>query len=224
MSDDFTQPPKQRRRSNSLPIPQIEISVYHGPTSSRDSPTGSYIAKDCIEVPDAAAPTLSSAIDSIKPTAKAELPLLQRRRTIGAESAESVSKSGTVEKTKKRRVKMTDLRTLIESRMFSKSEKTLERVGLEASGGGRNGSSTPAAPSLCSVVRQLTADAQQHQQHKQPKSHKSATSPPTELQPADRSVSQQSCLDATTAETTLNVLSREPRSNLLKGSSMPSLR
>lgn len=33
---------------------------------------------------------------------------------------------------KKRRVKMADLRTLIETRMFSKSERTLEKVGLES--------------------------------------------------------------------------------------------
>ena len=33
---------------------------------------------------------------------------------------------------KKRKVKMADLRTLIETRMFSKSERTLERVGLDS--------------------------------------------------------------------------------------------
>lgn len=32
---------------------------------------------------------------------------------------------------KKRRVKMADLRNLIETRMFSKSERTLEKIGLE---------------------------------------------------------------------------------------------
>lgn len=32
---------------------------------------------------------------------------------------------------KKRKVKMADLRTLIETRMFSKSDRTLERVGLD---------------------------------------------------------------------------------------------
>lgn len=41
-----------RRRSNSLPIPQIEISVYQGTNSnSRDSPSGNTL-KDFIEVPD----------------------------------------------------------------------------------------------------------------------------------------------------------------------------
>lgn len=47
-----------RRRSNSLPIPQIEISVYQGTNSnSRDSPSGNTL-KDFIEVPDQAMPIL----------------------------------------------------------------------------------------------------------------------------------------------------------------------
>lgn len=44
--------PQPRKRSNSLPIPQIEISVYQGP-NSRDSPSGSSTGKDYIEVPEA---------------------------------------------------------------------------------------------------------------------------------------------------------------------------
>lgn len=32
---------------------------------------------------------------------------------------------------KKRRVKMTDLRTFVETRMFSKSDRALERVGID---------------------------------------------------------------------------------------------
>lgn len=52
MSEEAVAPsPQPRRRSNSLPIPQIEISVYQGPTS-RDSPTGSSITKDFIEIPE----------------------------------------------------------------------------------------------------------------------------------------------------------------------------
>lgn len=54
MSEEAIPPqPQPRRRSNSLPIPHIEISVYQGPgTNSRDSPTGSSITKDFIEIPD----------------------------------------------------------------------------------------------------------------------------------------------------------------------------
>lgn len=41
-----------RKRSNSLPIPHIEISLYQGPNSNnRDSP-GSSINKDYIEIPE----------------------------------------------------------------------------------------------------------------------------------------------------------------------------
>ena len=41
-----------RKRSNSLPIPQIEISLYQGPNSNnRDSPSSS-INKDYIEIPE----------------------------------------------------------------------------------------------------------------------------------------------------------------------------
>ena len=54
MSEEIIAPmPQPRRRSNSLPIPQIEISVYQGPGSvSRDSPTSSSITKDFIEIPE----------------------------------------------------------------------------------------------------------------------------------------------------------------------------
>lgn len=53
ISEEVTIPLLQaRRRSNSLPIPQIEISVYQGTNSnSRDSPSGNTL-KDFIEVPD----------------------------------------------------------------------------------------------------------------------------------------------------------------------------
>lgn len=60
MSEEAIPPqPQPRRRSNSLPIPHIEISVYQGPgTNSRDSPTGSSITKDFIEIPDQPVSTL----------------------------------------------------------------------------------------------------------------------------------------------------------------------
>lgn len=56
-------------------------------------------------------------------------PLLSRRideATVATTAAPVVRRSSE----KKRRVKMADLRTLIETRMFSKSERTLEKVGL----------------------------------------------------------------------------------------------
>lgn len=61
ISEEVSVPVLQtRRRSNSLPIPQIEISLYQGTNSnSRDSPSGNTL-KDFIEVPDQAVPTISS--------------------------------------------------------------------------------------------------------------------------------------------------------------------
>ncbi|XP_037944678.1 protein unc-80 homolog isoform X2 [Teleopsis dalmanni] len=94
-----------RKRSNSLPIPQIEISLYQGPGSnSRDSP-GSSIVKDYIEIPE---PSITTClVEESNPSA-------ERR---GSE--------------KKKRVKMADLRAFVETKMFSKSEKNLEKVGLD---------------------------------------------------------------------------------------------
>ncbi|XP_067617924.1 protein unc-80 homolog isoform X6 [Eurosta solidaginis] len=96
-----------RKRSNSLPIPQIEISLYQGPgNNNRDSPSSS-VAKDYIEIPN---PSLTAhLIEESSPKA-------ERR---GSE--------------KKKRVKMADLRAFVETKMFSKSEKSLEKVGLDTS-------------------------------------------------------------------------------------------
>lgn len=107
ISEDSVTPPSQpKKRSNSLPIPQIEISVYQGPgsTNSRDSPSGSSTAKDYIEIPDP---------------------------PIVAHLSEDSQSTGRRSSEKKRRVKMSDLRTFVETRMFSKSDRTLEKVGLD---------------------------------------------------------------------------------------------
>lgn len=65
ISEEASSPPCQpRKRSNSLPIPQIEISVYQGPGSSnsRDSPSGSSTVKDYIEIPEPPITTLLTGI------------------------------------------------------------------------------------------------------------------------------------------------------------------
>ncbi|KAH8311397.1 hypothetical protein KR044_006087 [Drosophila immigrans] len=99
-----------RKRSNSLPIPQIEISLYQGPGSnSRDSP-GSSVVKDYIEIPEQVATVTTNVVE--EPPAQ---PNIAERR--GSE--------------KKKRVKMADLRAFVETKMFSKSEKNLEKVGLD---------------------------------------------------------------------------------------------
>lgn len=105
-----------RRRSNSLPIPQIEISVYQGTNSnSRDSPSGNTL-KDFIEVPDQVMPSiLTDCSDS-------------------SDSKRTEKTTGTIERRanseRKRNVKITSFKSLIESKIFSKSEKELERIGL----------------------------------------------------------------------------------------------
>lgn len=55
INEEATLPPSQpRRRSNSLPIPQIEVSLYQGPgnTSEKGSPSNSSAPKEYIEVPE----------------------------------------------------------------------------------------------------------------------------------------------------------------------------
>ncbi|XP_059612441.1 protein unc-80 homolog isoform X4 [Phlebotomus argentipes] len=102
--------PQPRKRSNSLPIPQIEISVYQGP-NSRDSPSGSSAGKDYIEVPDV---------------------------SVSAHVTDD-SSSGRRGSEKKRRVKMADIaRAFVETRMFSKSDRALEKVGLDFGTNGKN--------------------------------------------------------------------------------------
>uniref|UniRef100_A0A1B0CSU9 Uncharacterized protein n=2 Tax=Lutzomyia longipalpis TaxID=7200 RepID=A0A1B0CSU9_LUTLO len=91
--------PQPRKRSNSLPIPQIEISLYQGP-NSRDSPSGSSAGKDYIEIPE--------------PSTTAHLT--------------DDSSSGRRGSEKKRRVKMADIaRAFVETKMFSKSDRALEK-------------------------------------------------------------------------------------------------
>lgn len=104
---------QSRRRSNSLPIPQIEISVYQGTNSnSRDSPSGNTL-KDFIEVPEQGATNnLSDGTDS----------------TDSKDQRNPIERKASSER--KRNVKIASFKSLIESKIFSKSEKELERIGL----------------------------------------------------------------------------------------------
>lgn len=55
INEEATLPPSQpRRRSNSLPIPQIEVSLYQGPgnNSEKGSPSNGSVPKEYIEVPE----------------------------------------------------------------------------------------------------------------------------------------------------------------------------
>lgn len=108
-----------RRRSNSLPIPHIEISVYQGTNSnSRDSPSGNTL-KDFIEVPDQMVTGMvtdcSDSSDSRAPPADRSTGTIERRAN----------------SERKRNVKIASFKSLIESKIFSKSEKELECIGLD---------------------------------------------------------------------------------------------
>nr|XP_033339451.1 protein unc-80 homolog isoform X5 [Megalopta genalis] len=90
-----------RRRSNSLPIPKIEVSIYQSPESKKKD-----VAKELIEVPEVREVTLLTGHDGE--------PNHTRR---GSE--------------KKKRMKMADLKAFVETKLLSKSEKALEKIGQE---------------------------------------------------------------------------------------------
>ena len=116
-------PPTQtRRRSNSLPIPQIEISLYQGSGNSRDSPSNSSLTtKDYIEIPEQ--PPVAAVTD----------PPLTANKSLD-KTDDSSSTNGGRRPSAKKRVKMADLRTLIETKILSKSDRTLEKIENEANG------------------------------------------------------------------------------------------
>ncbi|KAL3277360.1 hypothetical protein HHI36_012710 [Cryptolaemus montrouzieri] len=96
-----------RRRSNSLPIPKIEVSLYQS-TESRKSDGN----KDFIEVPEVKDVSLLSESPYV----------FQKPR-----SEESIHRRAS-EKIKKK-MKMADLRAFVETKLLSKSDKALERIG-----------------------------------------------------------------------------------------------
>ncbi|XP_032667267.1 protein unc-80 homolog isoform X7 [Odontomachus brunneus] len=91
-----------RRRSNSLPIPKIEVSIYQSPESKKKD-----VLKDFIEIPET--------------------------RDVSVVAGQDVESSHTrraSEKTKKR-MKMADLKAFVETKLLSKSEKALEKIGQD---------------------------------------------------------------------------------------------
>lgn len=103
-----TQP---RRRSNSLPIPKIEVSIYQSPEmKKRDS------LKNFIEVPD---------LKDMSPVT--EIPLPPSSPKVEEENVMSRRASEKV----KRKMKMADLKAFVETKLLSKSEKALEKIGHE---------------------------------------------------------------------------------------------
>lgn len=100
-----TQP---RKRSNSLPIPKIEVSVYQSPDmKDRDS------LKNFIEVPEVKDMSPITEMPFTSPTKVEEDTLMTRR------ASEKI----------KRKMKMADLKAFVETKLLSKSEKALEKIG-----------------------------------------------------------------------------------------------
>lgn len=107
-----------RRRSNSLPIPKIEVSIYQSPESKKKED------KEVIDMPaDAREPSTMSDLATI-----ADLPY----NTTNKINEEGSHIRRASEKTKKR-MKMADLKAFVETKLLSKSEKNLEKIGQDES-------------------------------------------------------------------------------------------
>ncbi|KAJ8724431.1 hypothetical protein PYW08_015905 [Mythimna loreyi] len=107
--DDMSKQTQPRKRSNSLPIPKIEVSVYQSPDiKDRDS------LKNFIEVPEVKDMSPITEMPFPSPTKAAEEENVMSRR-----SSEKI----------KRKMKMADLKAFVETKLLSKSEKTLEKIG-----------------------------------------------------------------------------------------------
>ncbi|KAK9884494.1 hypothetical protein WA026_007335 [Henosepilachna vigintioctopunctata] len=98
-----------RRRSNSLPIPKIEVSLYQSTESKKSDGN-----KDFIEVPEVKDVSLL-----------AESPYVSQKQR----SEESIHRRAS-EKIKKK-MKMADLKAFVETKLLSKSEKALEKIGQD---------------------------------------------------------------------------------------------
>ncbi|XP_031838288.1 unc80, NALCN channel complex subunit isoform X6 [Nomia melanderi] len=90
-----------RRRSNSLPIPKIEVSIYQSPESKKKD-----VPKDLMEIPEVR-----------------EVSVLT-----GHENESNHTRRASE---KKKRMKMADLKAFVETKLLSKSEKALEKIGQE---------------------------------------------------------------------------------------------
>ncbi|XP_050510714.1 protein unc-80 homolog isoform X5 [Diabrotica virgifera virgifera] len=115
INDESVGQQQPRKRSNSLPIPKIEVSLYQ----SNDSRKGENGNKDFIEVPE---PRDVSLLTDAFP----ESPFYNQSK-----SEESLHKRSSSEKIGKKRKKISDLKTFVETKLLSKSDKALEKIGQE---------------------------------------------------------------------------------------------
>ncbi|XP_011502192.1 PREDICTED: protein unc-80 homolog [Ceratosolen solmsi marchali] len=101
-----------RRRSNSLPIPKIEVSLYQSPESKRRND------RDATDSEDPKGPILSTDFTSGD--------VISKMHT-------EISHTRTASEKSKKRMKMADLKAFVETKLLSKSEKALEKIGHEDS-------------------------------------------------------------------------------------------
>ncbi|XP_071444564.1 protein unc-80 homolog isoform X1 [Hetaerina americana] len=100
-----------KRRSNSLPIPKIEVSIYQSPELKKRE------SKDFMEVPE---------VKDVSFLTESPYHGHKHSDEQGSHSRRSSEKV-------KKRMKMADLKAFVETKLLSKSEKTLEKIGREES-------------------------------------------------------------------------------------------
>ncbi|GBP89583.1 Protein unc-80 homolog [Eumeta japonica] len=109
--DDISKQTQPRKRSNSLPIPKIEVSIYQSPEmKKRES------LKNFMEVPE---------LKDISPVAECPFSSIPK-----SPEDEAIMSRRASEKVK-RKMKMADLKAFVETKLLSKSEKALEKIGQD---------------------------------------------------------------------------------------------
>ncbi|XP_047520925.1 protein unc-80 homolog isoform X3 [Pieris napi] len=105
--DDVTKQTHPRKRSNSLPIPKIEVSIYQS-SDLKDS------LKNFIEIPETKEMPVTEAPFAQSPKIDEDNVMIRR-------ASEKI----------KRKMKMSDLKAFVETKLLSKSEKALEKIGQD---------------------------------------------------------------------------------------------
>ncbi|KAL1497693.1 hypothetical protein ABEB36_008611 [Hypothenemus hampei] len=115
ISEETAAQHQPRKRSNSLPIPKIEVSFYQSNENNKKFENNN---KDFIEVPEPRDVSFLS-----------ESPYIHQKHQ---HSDDSLHKRTASEKGR-RRMKIADLKAFVETKLLSKSDKALEKIGQEES-------------------------------------------------------------------------------------------
>lgn len=122
-----------RRRSNSLPIPKIEVSIYQSPENKKKD-----VSKDFMEVPEVRDVSLLTGTfvkiltNFVRILIKCFIFFFFSCSNLGHDGDTTSHTRRASEKSKKR-MKMADLKAFVETKLLSKSEKALEKIGQEDS-------------------------------------------------------------------------------------------